>query len=217
VAAGRDNQPVTDVTYWDALRFVNWLDNGQPNAPEGPGTTETGTYSLTPTALAAGDVTRNPNSTWALPNLSEWSKAGYYDPASSSYFLYPTQSNTISTTQANYGNAVGDTTPVGSYPYPSYYGTYDQSGNVWQWGESTGDPSVLYYRLMGGAFDTCSDFLTVPGLVVTLPTSANYDRGFRVVQVPEPISIGIFGPGATRLLSRRRMRPQSRPIFARTH
>lgn len=59
VAAGRGNHPVTDVTFWDALRFSNWLDNGQPNGAEGPGTTETGAYTLTSTAIANNTVTRN--------------------------------------------------------------------------------------------------------------------------------------------------------------
>ena len=40
------NVPVTEVSWGDAARFVNWLQNGEPNAPEGQGTTETGTYAL---------------------------------------------------------------------------------------------------------------------------------------------------------------------------
>jgi hypothetical protein len=43
---GNGNVPVFDVSLGDAARFVNWLANGQPIAPEGPGTTETGTYTL---------------------------------------------------------------------------------------------------------------------------------------------------------------------------
>jgi sulfatase modifying factor 1 len=34
VTAGRGNYPVTDVTFWDATRFANWLDNGQPTGAE---------------------------------------------------------------------------------------------------------------------------------------------------------------------------------------
>ena len=40
------NCPISDVSWGDAARFVNWLANGQPTGPEGPGTTETGTYTL---------------------------------------------------------------------------------------------------------------------------------------------------------------------------
>ena len=55
--AGRENMPVSYVSYWDTLRFVNWMNNGQ-----GIGDTETGAYTLlggTPIPNNPG-VTRNP-------------------------------------------------------------------------------------------------------------------------------------------------------------
>ncbi len=39
--AGRDDMPVNFVSFYDALRFANWLNNGQ-----GSGDTETGAYTL---------------------------------------------------------------------------------------------------------------------------------------------------------------------------
>src|SRR4051812_17316127 len=42
VINSRGNQPITFLNWSDAARFVNWLNNGQPTGPEGPGTTETG-------------------------------------------------------------------------------------------------------------------------------------------------------------------------------
>jgi hypothetical protein len=41
VIAGREDKPVNYVSYFDALRFANWLNNGQ-----GGGDTETGAYTL---------------------------------------------------------------------------------------------------------------------------------------------------------------------------
>ena len=39
--------PVFDVTWGDAARFCNWLQNGQPTSgTEGTGTTETGAYTF---------------------------------------------------------------------------------------------------------------------------------------------------------------------------
>src|ERR1700722_8048356 len=64
VAAGRGNSPVTDVTFWAAPRLANWLNNAQPTGAEGAGTTETGTYTLTPTSIANNTVTRNAGATW---------------------------------------------------------------------------------------------------------------------------------------------------------
>ena len=41
------NCPIYDVSWGDAARFVNWLDNGQPTSgTESTGTTETGAYAL---------------------------------------------------------------------------------------------------------------------------------------------------------------------------
>jgi hypothetical protein len=41
VMSGNGNNPVNYVTWYDTLRFANWLDNGQV-----PGSTETGAYTL---------------------------------------------------------------------------------------------------------------------------------------------------------------------------
>ncbi|HEX4056629.1 MAG TPA: SUMF1/EgtB/PvdO family nonheme iron enzyme [Tepidisphaeraceae bacterium] len=206
VAAGRGNYPVTDVTFWDTTRFANWLDNGQPTGAEGAGTTETGTYTLTPTGIANNTVTRNANYTWAVTSENEWYKAAYYTPlggtgnSNPNYWLYPTQSNTISPSQANY--TLLDTTPVGSYAYPSYYGTYDQGGDVFQWNESIYRGS--FRGLRGGSFDNF--YYTLPSnySLTGDPTDDYSDVGFRVSQVPEPASLGILMFGATGMLLRRR-------------
>jgi formylglycine-generating enzyme required for sulfatase activity len=215
VAAGRGNYPVTDVTFWDACRFANWLDNGQPTGSEGAGTTETGTYTLTPTGIANNTVTRNANSTWAVTSENEWYKAAYYTPlggtgnSNPNYWLYATQSNTITTSQANYDQAVGDTTPVGSYAYPSYYGTYDQCGDVFQWNESIYYGS--YRGARGGSFELGYG-LQSGDIYLADGGPADYTNiiGFRVSQVPEPASLGILGFGMVGLLARRR-RPHFLP------
>jgi formylglycine-generating enzyme required for sulfatase activity len=210
VAANRGNYPVTDVSFWDAIRFANWLDNGQPTGAEGPGTTETGTYTLTPTGIDT--VTRNPGATWAVTSENEWYKAAYYTAlggtgnSNPNYWLYPTQSNTISTSQANYNVAVGDTTPVGSYPYPSYYGTYDQGGDVFQWNESIYNDG--YHGLRGGFFGSYDGNLQSGNSDYDPPSYVIDGVGFRVSQVPEPASVGILGFGMLGLLARRRRREE---------
>ncbi len=40
--AGREQMPVNYVSYYDAVRFVNWLNNGQPIGPQASATTEDG-------------------------------------------------------------------------------------------------------------------------------------------------------------------------------
>ena len=60
------NCPIFDVSWGDAARFCNWLQNGQPTGAEGTGTTETGAYTLngatTQSALMA--ITRNAGATY---------------------------------------------------------------------------------------------------------------------------------------------------------
>ena len=41
IDAGDDNHPVNNITWFEALRFANWMNNGQGNA-----STETGSYTL---------------------------------------------------------------------------------------------------------------------------------------------------------------------------
>ena len=76
------------VTFWDSVRFTNWLHNGQPTGAQGPSTTEDGAYTLTPAGIAANTIPRNPEATIFLPNEDEWYKAAYFD--GTSYFDYPT-------------------------------------------------------------------------------------------------------------------------------
>src|SRR4051812_17756638 len=60
------NKPVNFVSFYDAIRFANWLNNGQ-----GSSDSETGAYTL-----ADGEsVTRNAGATWFLPSENEWYKA----------------------------------------------------------------------------------------------------------------------------------------------
>ena len=79
---------------------------------------------------------------FAVTSENEWYKAAYYQPVGAggdtdSYWLYPTASNSITTSDANYIYSVGNVTDVGTYAAnPSYYGTFDQGGNVREWNDA---------------------------------------------------------------------------------
>lgn len=64
-----------------------------------------------------------------LPTEAEWEKAARGGLAGK---LFPWGDNAPTPTLANFGENVGMTAKVGSYP-PNGYGLYDMAGNVWEW------------------------------------------------------------------------------------
>jgi len=206
------NCPAFAVTWGDAARFCNWLQNNQPTGAEGPGTTETGAYTLngatTNAALMA--ITRNAGAVDFIPSENEWYKAAYYNPSNAGYWLYPTQSNTapsnvlsaIGTNNANYNytDPTNYLTPVGAFAAsPGPYGTYDMGGDVYQWNEANISSSSRGLR--GGGWDIYSGNLASSYRIFFNPTYENILIGFRVASVPEPGSIVmLFGFAGMALL-----------------
>ena len=175
VAADWANRPVNYVSFWDAARFANWLHNGQPTGPQGPGTTEDGAYHDVGNQTLFG---RNAGAKFFIPTEDEWYKAAYHDKTAglaASYFDYPTGTNAVPgndiTETTNPGNnanyyisnyAIGSPyyrTVVGEFELSdSPYGTFDQGGNVWEWNETAVSSSSRGLR--GGSFsDSYSDYL----------------------------------------------------------
>jgi formylglycine-generating enzyme required for sulfatase activity len=186
------NDPVVYTTFYDALRFANWLNNGQGSA-----STETGAYTLfgsTPTPSNGLTVTRNGGATVFLPSENEWYKAAYYNPISNSYFAYPYGTSTQTTcaaagatpNTANCNNAVGHVTPVGAYTgSASPYGAYDMGGNVWQWNEQSQEG--INRGVRGGNWHISPIFLAASTPDNGAPTLEAEVIGFRVASlVPEP-------------------------------
>lgn len=210
------NRPVNYVSFWDATRFANWLHNGQPTGAQDNSTTEDGAYTLTSDGINGNTITRNTGWQWAVTSEDEWYKAAYYNPDASSYYLYPTSSNSapgrdmndVSENNANYYPYPIDsekyTTVVGEFQYSdSPYGTFDQGGNVWEWNEAFVDSTYRGFR--GGALDDSVIRLqsgTRPSY--GNPIIEHFSIGFRVSQVPEPASMAILALGSIGMLMRRR-------------
>ena len=226
------NKPVNYVSWYDSIRFANWLNNGQ-----GTGDTETGAYTLlggTATPSNGLSITRNAGATWWLPSENEWYKAAYHQPAATGgdaddYWRYATASNSVPTIAtansageisnpgpnvANYlsgadWNALdGNVTTVGSAGLfsDSFYGTSDQGGNVWEWNDT--EISRSLWGLRGGSFDFNAGALRASDQYLGNPTVEDASIGFRVATVPEPSTYVMAAMGAFALLAvgRRKIR-----------
>ena len=205
---GSPDQPVTYVNWGDAARFCNWLNNGQPGlgghaVPQDGDSTENGAYTLytATTDAALNAVTRNVAAKWFIPSESEWYKAAFYDPATAHYWAYATGTNTPPTSAppGNVGNTANflgpgghsavdgpnHLTDVGAYAAsPSSYGTFDQSGDVFQWTEGL---DGVYRHLRGGSWEDGPDYLRAAVWNISYPTREYGNFGFRVAaSVPEP-------------------------------
>jgi len=225
---GRENFPVNYVSWGDAVRFCNWLSNGQPTGVEGPGTTETGSYTLNGAMDSASlmAVTRNPGARYVLPTYDEWFKAAFYKAGSTNagYWLYPTRTNNMPTNalsstgtdNANYYDLLGlfnssytdgdnFLTDVGTFAgSPGPYGTYDQGGDVWQWTEN--GQYASWRNALGGSWaDSVTDMWAMDNAANDQsPVNSSATIGFRIAEVPEPTSLGLLGLGVTVILARRR-------------
>jgi len=203
--AARAEMPVNFVSFYDSLRFANWLNNGQ-----GAGSTETGAYTLlggTATPSNALTITRNPGATIVLNSEDEWYKAAYYDALATSYFDYPAGSDTQTTcatptataNRANCAAAVANLTIKGSYTgSASPSGTFDQGGNVYEWNETLVATSPLLRGTRGGSFTSSPFFLEAAFSSSALATSELATIGFRVALIPEPgtgllLMMGLLG------------------------
>jgi formylglycine-generating enzyme required for sulfatase activity len=138
VIAGREDKPVNYVSYFDALRFANWLNNGQ-----GGGDPETGAYTLLGGAPTPSNelVARNVWAAVFLTSENEWYKAAFYEAGAAGYFDFPAGTDAqivcsapgATANTANCDAVVGNLTGVGSYTGSAGpNGTFDQGGNAWE-------------------------------------------------------------------------------------
>jgi formylglycine-generating enzyme len=196
VHANRGNKPVNFVSYFDVMRFVNWLHNGQPTGSQDASTTEDGVYLISDGV----SETRAPGAKFFIPSRNEWYKAAYHQPSAvggdaDNYWLYPTASNAVPTVAtadangditnpganvANYNNGVLNVTTVGSAGplSQSYYGTFDQGGNVWEWHETV--ISGIARGVRGGTWNASHTDLRSQFQDNVDPASGDPFGGFRV-------------------------------------
>ncbi len=199
--SGKENQPVRMVSFFDSLRFCNWLHNGQ-----GAGDTEAGSYTISDGVW----LLRNEGASWVLPSLDEWFKAAYYDAEAEEYRQYPNGRDAIEyptdeTTprEQNFGGSqyewYGNVcfTSTGETTGQSAYGVCDMGGNVREWTDTLNPPGNGFYRkVRGGSFSSLASSLSRPGEVSENPDLSSEGLGFRLVYlIPEPGTVGLLVVG----------------------
>ena len=218
VKANMGNKPVNLVSFFDAMRFVNWLHNGQPTGAQHATTTEEGVYTISNGSCE----TRGCGAKFFIPTENEWYKAAYHQPSAGGedaydYWSYATASILIPTPAtatatgdisnpgsnvvnyrsfANWNGQIGNLTTVGSAGAgsESFYGTSDQSGNVWEWNETVIDGS--FRGLRGG---WCKS--STPAVRSSWhgrsgpPTGEDKSIGFRVASPVSTFSADLDGDG----------------------
>ena len=147
---------------------------------------------------------------WAskrLPTEAEWEKAAHGGLIGKKYAW----GNSLDSGKANYGESLGDTTPIGTFP-ANGYGLYDIAGNVWEWcldeydanfysisprrnpltggnvnnilSNFTNVTSVRVLR--GGSWVSNAKFVRVSDRTRFTPRITNKARGFRCVKTETP-------------------------------
>jgi len=109
----------------------------------------------------------------------------------------------------SYSSTQNYLTNVGAYASSaSFYGTFDQGGNVWEWNDTVIGPSRGF---RGGSWLFSEDDLRASNRNNHVPSNEDGDVGFRVASVaavPEP-STAMFGIGLGLMWVLRRRRVSS--------
>lgn len=133
------------------------------------------------------EVTAKP---YRLPSEAEWE---YAARGGDDKFAFP-WGQSIDSTKANYGDAVGKTMSVGQYS-ANGFGLYDMHGNVWEWCQDTrhenyqgapstgiawvgGDSSRRVLR--GGSWSSSTQCVRSANRLSSAPSKRNSSVGFRL-------------------------------------
>jgi hypothetical protein len=159
------------VSWLDAIRFCNWLHNGQPTGTAGPATTEDGAYRMDGLQPAGQ---RRSGAKFFLPTEDEWYKAAYFVPRgddSGSYRHFP---------------PLETERPLIREPRPGLVSPCGMGGladRVWEWTESP--VGRLHRSVRSGAWFQGNN-KQAAGHFYSNPQIEYWNLGFRVARPVEP-------------------------------
>jgi formylglycine-generating enzyme required for sulfatase activity len=195
-------KPATGLSWFDAARFVNWLNEDQGYAPAYK-FDSAGAFQLwepTDPGFNAKNPFRNRQARYVLPSADEWHKAAYYDPLNDRYWLYPFGSDDPPVAVAS-GTDPGTAVYNQAGPADVYlaggenlFGLVAMAGNVAEWEETNMtliNDTLADLRGVNGGWWTpllpenfASSFRN-SGLARARPGVV----GFRIASIPEPSTI----------------------------
>jgi formylglycine-generating enzyme required for sulfatase activity len=182
-----DDHPVVCVSWFDAVKYCNWL-----SVKEG----------LKPAYTINGQTVnwdRSANG-YRLPTDAEWEyacRAGTSTPLSTGESISTSQANYNGSVAHNYGN-IGlfrkATVSTGSFP-PNAWGVHDMHGNVWEWcwdyysnpnttalTDPTGPASGTHRINRGGSWSSSGKLLRSAVRASDFPETTGSNLGFRLAK-----------------------------------
>ena len=198
---GYENHPVTNVTWYGAVMFCNWLTEMRD------GNTDSLVYTNIDTTWIDDETTETVTKTgFRLPSNDEWEYSARYrgDDATNTVDTYSdpyfTKGNSASGATASTSDAAA-TQAVAVYDYedPDPYadeqevkslgissanslGLYDMSGNVWEW---CFDANGAYRAKRGGSWNWSETYLPVAFGSNELPNGDFDYMGFRLCRTAD--------------------------------
>lgn len=186
VGFGRKLHPVINVSWFDAVRFCNWLSNQNGLTP---------CYSINDTNVSCNFQATG----YRLPTEAEWEFAAR-EAGKNVKFGHGRQN--VDKNQLNYnnnkpGSSNSGTVIIGSTT-PNNLGLYDMSGNTWEWcwdfyreyspesgNNPAGPPEGSEKVIRGGSWKNISTaFLRTTNRSASPPDIKGDDIGFRLVRTP---------------------------------
>ena len=196
------NRPATGITWYDAAKFVNYLNTSQ-GKQAAYRFDENGNFQLWGAGQYSGvNQYRHKDAFYFLPSADEWYK-GAYGSSSGTWYDYPNGSDiapevvTHGTSGAVYAGNSGpaDINDAGGL---SPFGTMAQGGNVIEWTESAADSinndanELREYR--GGGWN--DQWLSLHAIAkLSIEPEYDFNFGFRVAMIPEPSAITLLAIG----------------------
>jgi hypothetical protein len=215
------DKPATNVTWYEAAKFVNWLNTSTGSVPAYK-FDASGNFQLwapIDPGYEVDNLYRNKQAMYFLPSLNEWHKAAYYDPVADVYYDYPTGSDTVPDGIDFVADPIFDAIffEGGLNPEPnsinnvgrlSPFGTAGQGGNVAEWLETgfdrTNSTETEPRIRAGGSWVDISTLLAASNPSGAIPSNEQFYHGFRIASViPEPEAIGLLSSGFLMLICSR--------------